>query len=239
MPALVCGGALPAVSACGQDGATSPETVRELAGGPQATGARERTEQRTREAIAYWDAHTALTRGLVTVDDSCQGGRAKELFFADGDDRYKIRCTLSVTAYFGADPHHVPGTIDGILTAGDKDGSPVPFDHDFSYATKVVDYYRGRTGDPQGPGTGEPYELFSAPTLTLDWDQVRQPGRRQLIEEPKPCSPTDPPPVERCLREPAGTRVADLRHRYGMVFKVTFSPDEYFIEYKDGQTVSG
>jgi len=67
----------------------------------------------------------------------------------------------------------VPGTIDGILTAGDKDGSPVPFDHDFSYATKVVG------------------------------------------------------------------RVADLRHRYGMVFKVTFSPDEYFIEYKDGRTVSG
>ncbi|MEU9268801.1 hypothetical protein AB0E04_25575 [Streptomyces sp. NPDC048251] len=42
--------------------------------------------------------------------------------------------------------------------------------------TKVVDYYRGRTGDPQGPGTGEPRELFSAGTVTLDWDQVHRNG---------------------------------------------------------------
>ncbi|MGV9245467.1 hypothetical protein [Streptomyces sp. NPDC003710] len=229
--------ALLAVSACSQDGATSPETVRELAGSAEAVRARKQVEQEIRETIAHWDVHTPLTLGLVTVDDSCVGGRAKELFFQDGDDQYKIRCTMFVDAYFGASPHHVPDTIDGILTAGDPDGSPIPFGHDFFYATKVVDYYRGKTGDPQGPGTGEPKELFSAGTVTLNWDQVRQTGKRELIEEPRACSPGDPP-VRRCLREPASTSVTNLRRKYGMVFKLTLPSRNYFTVYKDGQTVS-
>ncbi|MFJ3307250.1 hypothetical protein ACIPSA_29915 [Streptomyces sp. NPDC086549] len=229
--------ALLAVSACSQDGATSPKTVRKLAGSAEAVRARKQLEQENRKTIAYWDAHTPLTLGLVTVDDWCMGGRAKELFFQDGDDRYKIRCTMQVSAYFGASSHHVSDTIDGILTAGDRDGSPIPFGHDFYYATKVVDYYRGKTGNPQGPGTGEPNQLFSAGTVTLDWDQVRQSGKRELIEEPPACSPSDPP-VQRCLREPATTSVANLRRKYGMVFKLVLSSTEYFTVYKDGQTVS-
>ncbi|MYW69777.1 hypothetical protein GTY65_37815 [Streptomyces sp. SID8379] len=232
----VWGLALLAVSACSQDGATSPETVRELAGSTKAVRAREQVEQEIRQTITYWDAHTSLTLGLVTVDDSCAGGRAKEWFFQDGDDQYKIRCTLRVDAYFGADPHHMSGTIDGILTAGDSDGSPVPFGHDFFYATKVVDYYRGRTGEPQGPGTGEPNELFNAGAVTLDWDQVRQRAKRQLIEEPPACLPSAPP-VTRCLREPGSTGVTNLRREYGMVFKLAFPSRDYFIVYKDGQTV--
>ncbi|MFG2478547.1 hypothetical protein [Streptomyces fagopyri] len=229
--------ALLALSACAQDGATSPKTVRELAGSSEAVGARRQVERGFRETITHWDAHTALTLGLVTVDDSCVGGRAKEWFFQDGDDEYKIRCTMHVNAYFGADPHHVADTIDGILTAGDPDGSPIPFGHDFFYATEVVDYYRGRTGDPQGPGTGEPSELFSAGTVTLDWDQVRQNGKRRLIEELPACSPSDPP-VQRCLREPASTSVTNMRRKYGMVFKLSFPSTNYFTVYKDGQTVS-
>ncbi|MEU5540472.1 hypothetical protein [Streptomyces sp. NPDC020362] len=229
--------ALLAVSACSPDSATSPKTVRKLAGSAEAVRTRKQVEQEMRKAIAYWDAHTPLKLGLVTLEDSCTGGRAKEWFFQDGDDRYKIRCTMYVTAYFGADPHRVPDTIDGILAAGDPAGSRIPFGHDFVYATKVVDYYRGRTGDPQGPGTGEPNELFDAGSVTLGWDQVRQSGRRELIGEPRPCSPGDPP-VRRCLREPASTSVADLRSKYGMVFKLDFASSEYFIVYKSGQVVS-
>ncbi|MGW2103684.1 hypothetical protein ACWCPX_39655 [Streptomyces olivaceoviridis] len=229
--------ALLAVSACSQDGAISEKTVRKLAGSAEAVKAREQVEQEIRSTITDWDVHTALTLGLVTVDDSCMGGRAKELFSQDGDDQYKIRCTMYLSAYFGASPHHVSDTIDSILTAGDADGSPIPFGHDFFYATKVVDYYRGKTGDPQGPGTGEPKELFGGAEATLDWDQVRQSGKRELIEELPPCSPSDPP-VHRCLREPASTSVTNLRREYGMVFKLTFSSRDYFIVYRDGQTVS-
>ncbi len=58
-------------------------------------------------------------------------------------------------------------------SAGDRAGSVIPFTHDFPYARTVVDYDRGKTGDPQGPGTGEPKELFAAATITLDWDQIR------------------------------------------------------------------
>ncbi|WP_157880711.1 hypothetical protein [Streptomyces sp. Root1310] len=227
------GMALLAVTACSQDGATSPRTVRELAGGAEAVRAREQVEQEIRTTVDHWDVHTALTLGLVTVDDSCAGGQAKEWFFQDGDDRYKIRCTMYVTAYFGADPHQVPDTIDGILAAGDPETSPIPFGHDFDYATKVVDYYRGTTGDPQGPGTGEPHQLFSAGTATLDWDQVRQQGTRQLVEEPRACAP-GVPPVQRCLREPASTGVTTLRREYGMVFRLEFPSRNYFTVYKDG-----
>lgn len=234
---MVCSVALLAVSACSQDGATSPKTVRKLAVSAEAVKAREQVEQEIRKTITDWDAHTALTLGLVTVDDLCVGGRAKELFFQDGDDLYKIRCTMYVNAYFGASPQHVSDTIDSILTAGDPDGSPIPFGHDFIYATKVVDYYRGKTGDPQGPGTGEPNELFSGATVTLNWDQVRQNGKRELIEELPACSPSDPP-VHRCLREPDSTSVTNLRRKYGMVFKLTFPSRDYFIVYKDGRTVS-
>lgn len=237
MLGTVCSMVLLTVSACSQDRATSPETVRELAGSTEAVRARTRVEQEIRQTIAHWDARTPLTLALVTVDDSCAGGRAKELFFQDGDDEHKIRCRMSVDAYFGTDPHHVSNTVDGILTAGDADGSPIPFGHDFIYATKIVDYYRGKTGDPQGPGTGEPHQLFSAATATLDWDQVRQHGKRELIEEPQPCSPSDPP-VRRCLREPASTSITNLRRTYGMMFKLTLPSRNYFTVYKSGQTVS-
>ncbi|MFF4402513.1 hypothetical protein [Streptomyces sp. NPDC001480] len=233
---MVCSVALLSVSACSQDGATGAKTVRQLAGSAEAVRVRKQVEQRLRETIAHWDAHTALTLGLVTMDDMCMGGKAKEYFFQDGDDRYKIRCMMRVNAFFGASPHHAADTIDSILTAGDPDGSPIPFNHDFFYATKVVDYYRGKTGDPQGPGTGEPHDL-SAGTVTLAWDQVHQRGKRQMIEELAICSPSDPP-VHRCLREPASTSVTSLRRKYGMVFNLSFSTEDYFTVYKSGQTVT-
>ncbi len=214
------------LAACGR--ATSEKTVRKLAGSSEAVKARQEAESASRDTIAAWDANTPLKLGLIAVEDVCAGGKAKEWFFPTGDDQYKIRCTMYVTAYFGADPRRVADTIDGILTAGDRTGSPIPFGHDFQYARTVVDYYRGKTRDPQGPGTGEPKELFSAGTVTLNWDQVHTRGTRELIEEPRPCA-TEDPPVRRCLREPESASVADLRRKYGMVFKLTFPAKDYLI----------
>ncbi|MET9587542.1 hypothetical protein ABZY10_31505 [Streptomyces sp. NPDC006539] len=218
-----------ALAACGR--ATSEKTVRRLAGNPEAVKTRQEAESASRDTIAVWDTDTPLTLGLVVLEDACAGGQAKEWFFQTGDDRYKIRCTMYVTAYFGADPRRVADTVDGVLTAGDRTGSPIPFGHDFQYARTVVDYYRGKAGDPQGPGTGEPKELFSAGTITLNWDQVHARDTRELIEEPRPCTPHDPP-VRRCLHEPTSTSVADLRREYGMVFKLTFPTKDYFTVWK-------
>lgn len=215
------------LAAC-SSGETSEKTARKLAGSPQAIKARDDAEASMRNAIAFWDAHTSLTLGLVTVDDVCIRGRGRELFSSSGDDQYKIRCLMSVTAYFGADPRHMADTIDGILSAGDRTGSVVPFGHDFQYARKVVDYYNGKPGDPQGPGTGEPTELFAAATATLNWDQVTTRVSRKLIDEPHPCAPADPP-LRRCLREPANTQVTNLRRKFGTVFKLTFATSEYYV----------
>ncbi|MFG3370612.1 hypothetical protein ACIPWY_38770 [Streptomyces sp. NPDC090032] len=217
------------LASCGR--ATSEKTVHRLAGSPEAVRARQAAGSATRDVIAAWDTDTPLTLGLVVVEDSCAGGQAPELFFPSGADRYKIRCTMYVTAYFGADPRRVADTIDGVLSAGDRPGSPIPFGHDFQYARTVVDYYRGKAGDPQGPGTGEPKELFSAGTVTLNWDQVRAEGASALMEEPRTCTPHDPP-VRRCLREPATSSVADLRRTYGMVFKLTFPAKDYLTVWK-------
>ncbi|MFJ4705970.1 hypothetical protein ACIP6I_14095 [Streptomyces anulatus] len=137
------------LAACGR--ATSEKTVRKLAGSPDALKARQEVELASRDVIAVWDAETLLTLGLVVLIDVCVGGSTKELFFPKGSDRYKIKCTMSVAVYFWADPRKMADTIDGVLSAGGRTGPPIPFDHDFHYARTVVDYYRGKTGDPQGP----------------------------------------------------------------------------------------
>jgi hypothetical protein len=216
------------VIACSRSGATSEKTARKLARSPQAVKARQDAEARMRKAIASWNTYTPLTLGLITVDDVCIPGQVRQWFFSSGDDQYKIRCHMYVTAYFGADPRRMADTIDGILSAGDRPGSVVPFGHDFQYARNVVDYYRGKPGDPQGPGTGEPNQLKSAGPVSLNWDQVITRGTRKLIEEPRPCAPADPP-MRRCVREPEDTRVAELRHRYGAVFKLTFATSAYHV----------
>ncbi|MCD9904788.1 hypothetical protein LUR56_41020 [Streptomyces sp. MT29] len=217
------------VAACGR--APSEKTVHKLAGSPEAKKGRQEAELASRDLIAAWDADTPLTLGLVVLEDVCAGGKAKEWFFSSGDDRYKIRCSMYVTAYFGADPRSVADALDGVLTAGDRAGSSIPFNHDFHYARMVVDYYRGKTGDPQGPGTGEPTQLFSAGTITLNWDQVRSGDTRVLIEESSPRAHNDPP-MRRLLHEPVSASVADLRREYGMIFQITMPVKDYFTVWK-------
>lgn len=227
-----------ALSACSsQNRATSPKEVRKLAGRAQAQQSREAAEKHLRTVVHSYDENTPLTLGLVTVDDRCIGGAAKEWFFPTGDDQYKIRCAMSVTAYYGADPHRIGDVLDGIFTAGDHDSATgaaagtIPFGHD-DFRRRLVDYYRGHGPNPTGPDTPEPAQVFD-PSQTLSWDTVRSTGKI-LVAEPDPCAKSDPP-VTRCLREPASKTVADLRQQYGMVFKLQLSMDEYYRVSKDGK----
>ncbi|WP_328885632.1 hypothetical protein [Streptomyces sp. NBC_00316] len=232
-------GLLLALSACSsQDRATGPKEVRELAGSTQARQSREAAEEPLRTMVRAYDENTPLTLGLVTVNDRCVGGAAKEWFFQTGDDQYKIRCTMSVTAYYGADPHRIGDVLDGIFTAGDHDSSAgaaagtIPFGHD-DFRRRLVAYYRGHGQNPTGPGTPEPAQVFD-PWQTLSWDTVRS-AKKSLVAEPDPCVKSDPP-VTRCLREPASKTVADIRRQYGMVFELQTSMAEYYRVSKNGKT---
>ncbi|MFF1837009.1 hypothetical protein ACFVXE_22810 [Streptomyces sp. NPDC058231] len=227
-----------ALSACSSDSrATSPKEVRKLAGSSQAQQSRKAAEEHLRKIVRAYDERTPLSLGLVTVNDLCVGGTAKELFFQTGDDQYKIRCAMRVTAYYGAAPHRIGDVLDDVFTAGDHDASgatanTIPFDHN-DYRKRLVAYYRGHGPNPTGPDAPEPGQVFD-PSQTLSWDTVRS-SRKRLIEEPEPCAESDPP-VKRCLSEPASTTVADLRKRYGMVFRLQMSVADYYRVAKDGRT---
>ncbi|MFE3519677.1 hypothetical protein [Streptomyces sp. NPDC059166] len=218
-------------SACSsQDRATSPGELRGLASGAPAKKAREETESHLRAVAGEYDRRTPLTLGLVAVDDRCAGGSEKEWLSPSEDDRYRIRCTLRLTAWFGADPDRIGDTLDAVFTAGDRAspaGAPavsVPFGHD-DYRGRLVDYYRGRGPNPTGPGAPEPTQV-SDPSQTLSWDTARSTART-LVEEPQECGDVIPP-VSRCLREPEGARVAGLRNRYGTVFRLDLTPSAYY-----------
>ncbi|MFF1836058.1 hypothetical protein ACFVXE_17895 [Streptomyces sp. NPDC058231] len=211
--------------------------MRRLADGPQAARARQDAEKHLRDVVHTYDKDTGLTLAMVTVDDSC--GTGAESVWPSEDDRYRIRCTLAVAGYYGADPDRIGDELNGIFSAGDRhtsgtapDGS-IPFGHD-DYRTKLVAYYRGKGPNPVGPATQEP-RLVSDPSQTLEWDAVRSRGHRSLIEEPPACAKSDPP-VRRCFHEPEPRAVADIRRRYGMVFRLTESHVQYYEVYKDGRT---
>ncbi|MFD4946436.1 hypothetical protein ACFWNT_28840 [Streptomyces sp. NPDC058409] len=228
------------LSACSsQNRATSPKEVRDLADSTQAQQSRKAAEEHLRNIVHAYDKNTALTLGLVTVNDMCIGGAAKEWFFPTGDDQYKIRCAMRVTAYYGADPHRIGDVLDGIFTAGDRDslaGAPrgtIPFNHDY-YRRHLVDYYRGHGPNPTGPHTQEPAQVFD-PSQTLSWDTVRS-SRKKLVEEQDPCVKSEPP-VTRCLHEPTSKTVADIRKQYGTVFKLEISAANYYQVSKDGKII--
>ncbi|MFE3182766.1 hypothetical protein ACFXKR_18120 [Streptomyces violascens] len=229
-----------ALSACSsQDKATSPQEVRTLAGSPQAQQSRKIAEDRLRAIVNDYAKSTPLALGLVTLDDICAGGKATELFFQSGDDQYKIRCNLRLTAYFGADPRRMGDVLDGILTAGDRyasdddDSAPIPFHH-LNGRSSFVDYYRGTGPNPNGPNSQEPAGLFGR-LQSLSWDSVRS-TQKTLVTEAPGCLENNPP-VTRCLREPASKTLADIRKQYGMVFKLELPTVLYFTVYKDGKTV--
>ena len=219
-----------AVSACSAQGrATSPKEVRRLAGSAQALQARERTESRLRGVARAYAEDTPLALGMLVVRDTCRGGSAEQLFDSNGDDTYKISCSLQVTAYYGADPGRIVSVLDGVLTAGDRMGSGIPFTHD-AYGA-VVDRYRDHAGALE-------QTQLSTPWHTLSWDPVRDHQPHLMIQEPDACPAVDLP-VMRCTREPRAQTVAALRQRYGMVFKLDLTEPRYYEVSKGGKVYTG
>ncbi|MGW3289423.1 hypothetical protein ACWDR3_32770 [Streptomyces sp. NPDC001002] len=208
-----------ALSACSSEGhAVSPKEVRKLAGSAEAVQARQKAEEHLRDVVRAYDDRTRLTLALVVVRDTCLAGRGKQWFDSNGDDQYKVSCSMSVTAYYGADRKRFVSVLDGILTAGDRTGSAIPFSHN-AYG-QFVDYYRGHGDHPEVP------EL-SLPEHTLSWDPIRDNRPYLMVKEPGKC-PADDLPVIRCVREPDTKTVAAIRRQYGMVFKLDLASPEYF-----------
>lgn len=216
------------LAACSsQNRATSPKEVRKLAGGPDAVQARQTTESRLRDVVHAYADRTSLNFGMLVVRDTCLGGTAKQWFDSNGDDTYKIRCSMRLTAYYGADPKLIVSVLDGILTAGDRTGSDIPFNHD-AYG-QFVDYYRDHGGhNPEVPELSLPYH-------TLSWDPVRDRRPYLVTKEPDKC-PANDAPLTRCMREPEAETVAAIRKRYGMAFKLDLTAPEYYKVSKNGQT---
>ncbi|MFE7935558.1 hypothetical protein ACFU6S_43905 [Streptomyces sp. NPDC057456] len=216
-----------ALSACSSEHrAPSPEEVRELAGSTDAVQARQEAEKNLRDVVWAYADRTPLTLGLLVVRDTCLGGPAKQWIDSNGDDLYKIRCSMQATAYFGADPKRIVSVLDGILAAGDQTGSGIPFSHD-AYQ-QFIAYY-------QKPGKqGAEVPQFSRPSHTLSWDPVRDPRPYLVVKEPDTC-PTGKPPMTRCVREPESSTVADIRKQHGMVFKLDLHTPEYYKVLKNGR----
>ncbi len=190
-----------------------------LAGSPEAVTARERAERSLRGTVEAYAEHTPLALGLVVVRDECLGGRARVWLDSNGRERYKIRCSMRVTAYYGADPERIVSVLDTILAVGDRVGSGIPFTSDVD--GPLADQYRS-TGnhEPEVP-------LFSAPGQTLSWDPVRDHRPYLVIEEPEDC-PAGAPPLARCTRDPDAGTVADVRNRHGMVFRLDLTAPDYY-----------
>ncbi|WP_327113033.1 hypothetical protein OG206_06205 [Streptomyces sp. NBC_01341] len=222
-----------------QDRATGPEEVRELAGSTRARHSREGAEEHLRSVVRAYDEETPLALGLVSLDDTCAGGAAEEWLPSSEDDRYRIRCTVRMTAYYGGDPKRIANALEGVFTAGDREASgggaagAIPFGHD-EHRERLVAYYEGRGPNPTGPDAPEPAQV-SDPSQTLSWDTVRSDPPTRTAEPGRPAA--SDPPVSRHLREPASTTVADVRAHHGMVFRLELSAVEYYSVSKDGRTV--
>ncbi|MEV0185526.1 hypothetical protein AB0I54_40605 [Streptomyces sp. NPDC050625] len=231
-----------AVPACSTtpDRAVSDKRLRKLGESGQAVKARERAEQRLRDVARAYADRTPLWLGLVVVHDVCVPGSGPGWFFQQKTDNYKIACSMTITAYYGADPKHMGDTLDAILTAGDHarsrpdgSGSLIPFTHD-DHGKRLVAYYRGHGPNPQSPQATEPTRLtLSGQTLT--WDTTRGSTPRRLVEEPY-AGLVDDPPVSRVVRAPKTATVAAVRKRYGLVFKLELPYSDYYGVLKNGRT---
>ncbi|NUT25091.1 MAG: hypothetical protein HOV84_04010 [Streptomyces sp.] len=215
-----------AVSACSsEDQAVSREEARELAGSPAAVKARQDTEERLRAVARAYADRTPLALGLIVVRDVCLRGEARQVFDPDGYDPYKIKCSLRVSAYYGAGPKQMGNILDSMLDEGDRTGSLITFGHDY-FRDHLVAYYRGKGPNPIGADSEEPTQL-SDPSQTLSWDPVRDRNSHRTVQEPDAC-PENDPPVTRCVLEPKAKTVAALRKQYGMVFQLDLATAEYY-----------
>ncbi|MEU8976630.1 hypothetical protein AB0D11_47145 [Streptomyces monashensis] len=231
-----------AASACSTtpDRAVSDKQLRKLGESSQAVRARERAEQRLRGVAQAFADRTPLSLGLVVVHDVCVPGSGPGWFFQQKIDDCKVVCSMNITAYYGADPRHMGDTLDRILTAGDHARSgpagsarPIPFTHD-DQGKRLVAYYQGHGPNPQGPRAAEPTRL-AVSGQTLTWDTTHGNASHRLVEEPY-AGLVDDPPVSRVARAPKSATVADIRKRYGLVFKLELPYSDYYGVLKNGRT---
>jgi hypothetical protein len=103
------------------DNAISLEETRKLGGSTKAEQAKQKAEKHLVAIAHTYDKETPLTLALVTVKDYCASGSGGAL--PSGDDTYKIRCTVDVTGYYGADRDRIGDVMDGVLSAGDRQTS--------------------------------------------------------------------------------------------------------------------
>ncbi|MGW5676080.1 hypothetical protein ACWEV4_13530 [Streptomyces sp. NPDC003860] len=89
---------------------------------------------------------------------------------------------------------------------------------------RALDYYRLK-GVQDGVKLGPPQ--LSDPTTVVSWDD---PLSGSTVLEPVVHCPEPPLPEGggRCVNEPAGTTVAQLRERHATVFQVHFRSESYF-----------
>lgn len=220
------------MTACSSDNrAVSPQDARALAGSRQMVEARQQAEQKLRKVVRAYADHTRLSLGLVVVRDTCRTGLRKQAFFQDGSDTYKIKCSMRMTAYYGADAHHMGDVIDSILTAGES-VPQIPFNHDDT-GGRLLAYYRSQGPNPNGPGSLDPSSVFAWGD-TLMWDPVHDRNPKRLVGEP--FITKNDPPLQRFLREPASETVSGLRSKYGMVFRLDLGSGEYCKVLKNGRT---
>ncbi|MET7290373.1 hypothetical protein [Streptomyces sp. NPDC005573] len=208
------------LSACSGPPATNVEEAGRLAESQVAKEARHRTEERLRATVREYVDHTSLHLGLLVLQDTCAPGAAKQWIDANGNDTYEVRCSMEVTAYFGADRRRIEAVLDELLTAGERAGSTTMFTHVTD--ERILDYYRhpGRDGQTE-PG------VMAAPDRDLFWDTLYQDRPPVRVSEPRRCYHALPPP-NRCLKEPETATVAAIRQRYGIVFELPLHPQEYF-----------
>ncbi|MEU6085608.1 hypothetical protein ABZ865_02180 [Streptomyces sp. NPDC047085] len=223
--------ALIAVSAC-SSGATSDKEASKLASSQAAVRARQQAQQALLRTIRSYDQRTSLTLTLTVVRDMCLPGRSRQWIDSNGDDSYKVNCTMRATAYYGADRKHVGDVLDSIFTAGDQHGTGITLGHTY-YGDHLVAYYRGKGpnplagSQPKGQEVPEPTpELFDA-SQTLAWDPVHPTRADHPVAEPDPC-PAGRPPLIRCTREPAHRTVAETRRQYSMLFELDLTAPEYY-----------
>ncbi|MFF4737562.1 hypothetical protein ACFY2W_17045 [Streptomyces sp. NPDC001262] len=201
--------ALFALSACASpDRAVGSKELRKLGNSSQAAQARQREEKHLRRVAQAYADRNHLSLGLVVVHDICEPGSGPGWFFQQETNDYKVACSMSITAYYGADLKRMNDVLDGPLT---------------------VD--RGQGADD--PGTADPgQEVYYGQKLT--WNTVHDTDSGHLVEDPYRGLSNDPP-VSRVVREPASTTVAGIRKQYGMVFELELNSGDYYKVFKPGK----
>lgn len=201
--------ALFTLSACASpDRAVGSRELRKLGNSGQAAQARQREEKHLRRVAQAYADRNHLSLGLVVVHDTCGPGSGPGWFFQQETNDYKVACSMSTTAYYGADLKRMNDDLDGPLTVDRGQGA----------------------GDPGAADPGQ--EVYYGQKMT--WNTVRDHDSRDLVKEPY-RDPANDPPVFRVVREPASATVAGIRRQYGMVFELDLGSGDYYKVFKAGK----